>query len=118
MSCETYIKTRPLPACAETVLLGNVTVFNTDVNIYINKTNGKRTLMEVETGASGEVTLDLTDPSSGFYNEFDGLYTIQVGETYDEPLDITVGTETGKTIGISFVNISGNTETDLTLVTI
>lgn len=116
MSCGNYLQTRPVPACAETLTIGTVTLLNTVVNIYITKANGKKTVQEITTDGSGTVVLDLTDPSTLFYNEFDGVYTIQVGETYEEPLNVTVGTDISKTVGVSFVNISGSTETAVNLV--
>lgn len=118
MSCETYTQTRPVPACAELLTVGTVPVFSTDVLVYITKQNGKRIVQEYTTSATGEVVIDLTDPSTSFFNEFDGIYTVQVGEDYENPLDITVSTQTSKTVGISFVNITGSTETNLTLVVI
>lgn len=117
MSCETYIRTRPVPSCSTSLVIGTVDENNAELIIYIEKQNGKRTAQETTTSASGVVTLDLTDPSSTFYNEFEGLYKVQVGEDYETPLDITIGTETGKTVGISFVNIAGGGQTSATLVT-
>lgn len=116
MSCGNYLQTRQVPACAETLTIGTVTLLNTDVNIYISKANGKKTVQQITTDGSGTVTLDLADPSTMFYNEYDGVYTIQVGETYEEPLTITVGTDASATVGVSFVNISGSTETAVNLV--
>ena len=117
MSCPTYINTKPVPVCCETLTIGTITALNTAVKVYITKSNGARIVQDTTSSAAGLVTLDMTDPESEFYNEYDGLYLVSIGTTLNDLYTITIGSQTGTIVGFKVNNYKGNDETTFTLET-
>lgn len=109
--CPTPSCACPLPSCATTLILGTVSLLNTQVFIHIEKANGAEYIQEVTTSGSGVVTLDLTDPSRAFYNPYDGQYIIYVmqGGYYcdDDKLTVTSGAQTWTTVSVGFREAQG-----------
>jgi len=115
MSCPSYLATKPVPVCVEDLTLGTISATNTAVKVFITKPNGNRYVQEVTTDGSGNVVLDCTDPSESYYNEFDGLYLISVGDNLNDLYTITVGSDTNTVLGVKFQNYYSNTVTTFTL---
>jgi len=115
MSCPSYINTKPVPVCCDTLTIGTITALNTDVKVYITKANGARIVQETTSSAAGLVTLDMTDPESEFYNEYDGIYLVSIGTDLNNLYTITIGSETNTVVGFKVNNYKGNDTTTFTL---
>jgi len=115
MSCPSYIETKPVPVCVEELTIGTISALNTAVKVYVTKPNGNRYVHEVTTDGSGNVTIDCTIPSEAYYNEFDGLYLVSVGDNLNDLYNVAVGAESNTVIGVKFNNYYSNSVTSFTL---
>lgn len=80
--CPEFTCTKPVPECALQLCLGTPDSSSDTFNVYIEKQNGARYVQEIE-GVyfyANEICIDLEDPNSEFFNEYDGLYKIWVTE--------------------------------------
>ncbi len=109
MSCPSYIKTKPVPICGTSLIIGSIPDASTDVKIFIAKANGSKYTQETTSDAAGLVTMDLTDPDTAHYIGFDGLYLISVGTDLNDLKAITIDTEANTVVGVTFSNYKNNT---------
>jgi len=112
-TCEVLTCSCPIPVCKDTLILGTVTAISANVFIWVKKQNGAEIIQAFTTPASGEVRLDLTDPSQAFYNEFDGQYQIWVSDATgyiceEDRLTMRQGASTATTWAVNFQKAVGS----------
>ena len=102
MNCS-CLKTMPVPQCALEIVIGSTTVNNTSVYVSFTDVSTDRiTIIATTTGASGQITCDLSDVRMITGN----TYEVSVSEEVEgTPLDITIGTETNTCILVSFEKV-------------
>lgn len=70
MACTQCKEVLPIPECAEAVLIGSITDFDTVVYIFVkNLSTGRIVQQESTSDDEGFVTLNTSDPDPSFYSE-------------------------------------------------
>jgi len=113
--CSDFSYIRDVPACAETLNLGEVTASTGEVSIYVRYTLGDDEVIYRQDydqdGYTDDIILDLTRSSSDFYNSQNGLYLIWVtdkGASITDRLTMSASNGIQDDIwGVKFVDIEG-----------
>lgn len=123
-TCDTFTCTKPIPECATTLNLGQVTATTGEVSIYVYYTIGGEEILYRQNydqaGYTADIILDLALPITEFYNRFNGIYKIWITDNEDnihERLTMTASDGTTATIwGVEFVRVEGNDITTAEIV--
>jgi hypothetical protein len=101
-----------IPECTESIVLGALSEIDTEVYIYVKNTfTGYVHREETTSNGDGDVTLDLTQPDSSFYNQ-DSAYEVWVTLRSDsERMDILYAYGlTNTCLSLSFLRVNNTTE--------
>lgn len=123
-SCDTFTCAKPIPECAETLNLGQVTATTGEVSIYVYYTIGGEEIIYRQnydqSGYTDDIILDLTLPIPEFYNRFNGIYKIWVTDNeanMNDRLTMTASDNTTATIwGVEFQRVEGSDITEAIIV--
>lgn len=114
MSCICQ-ESQKIPTCLEELVLGSVSELSTLVHVDIkNISTGNSFRQSVTTSPEGLITIDLTNPSSSFYNP-DSYYEVSISSAGYIPLPITIDDMEYDCIGLYFEKINGIDEKIWTL---
>lgn len=108
MACPTCTETKPIPKCADSLVIGAIANDLTNVYVYIkNLTTGRIQRADEVSDLSGQVSLDLTDPDKEFYSQnfvYELWITLRTTDV-NQKLDITIGYTTTDCFTIRFKEI-------------
>jgi hypothetical protein len=111
MACNDCSELDSIPECTDSIVLGSIDP-DTEVYIYVkNIFTDYVHREEVTSDGDGDITLDLTEPDSSFYNP-DSQYEIWVTlRDSSERLDITYAYGlTDTCLSLSFFRVNDTTE--------
>lgn len=118
MACLDCSRTKPIPSCTTSLILGTVTSLSTAVYIYVrNLTSGKLYRQAVTSSVAGLVTLDKTEPSSYFYtpnHAYEIWVTLVSATDIDSRLILTIGTSTATCLNPVFEKPTDNDNLNIT----
>jgi hypothetical protein len=101
-----------IPECTDSIVLGAISDIDTEVYIYVKNTfTGYVHREEATSNGDGDVTLDLTEPDSSFYNQ-DSAYEVWI-TTRDSSDRLEILYAYGLTdtcLSISFFRVNDTTE--------
>jgi hypothetical protein len=90
MSCNTCTKSKPIPVCAEALVLGIVASHNTAVKIRIvNNTLNSQRLVSVTSSIAGLVTLPMADLPEFLAEGMDYEISVELADGTVQPLTIS-----------------------------
>lgn len=119
--CNNFTCIRDIPECAQSLNIGEVTATTGEVTIYVMyEINGEQIIHRQDydqDGYTADIILDLTNPTSDYYNRHNGLYKIWVTDKDDnitDRLTMTAANGTADTIwAVKFQDVPGNEIEDL-----
>lgn len=124
--CEDFTCCKDIPYCAETLDIGEATDDDGsgEYTIYVYYTMGAEEVLQAQDydligSYGGQIVLDLTSPSSEFYNPYNGLYRIWAtnrGAGITERLTLTKDGINAEIWGVRFKRVEGITFTDLEII--
>ena len=103
--CIPSLQTKKIPECVLDLEIGTIPDNNTNVNIFIQDiTTGARFIEQETSDGAGLVSVDLSAYEFSEAHSYE-LWITKQSEGIDDKLDITIGTETEKTIALNFSRV-------------